>query len=120
MFSRLYFIFQVAIVDANKRINTQIRVMDFHEGSTYETLHSYTSNGVAPYFKSFVRKSGKADRYMSITFLVHFLLRMPAGQAVFRFGSGIFLHRMLAGLAVSRFGSGIFFFFPRSSHKFTH
>ena len=45
-----------------------------------------------------------------------FLHGMPAGQAVSRFGSGIFLlfcflHGMPAGQAVSRFGSGIFIFF---------
>ena len=32
------------------------------EGSPYETLHSYVSAAMAPYFKSFVRESGKADR----------------------------------------------------------
>ena len=31
-------------------------------GSPYETLHDYVSGAVAPYFKSFVRESGKADR----------------------------------------------------------
>ena len=32
------------------------------EGSPYEQLHDYVSAAVAPYFKSFVRESGKADR----------------------------------------------------------
>ena len=36
---------------------------------------------------------------------------MPAGQAVSRFASSIFLHGMPAGQAVSRFGPGIFLFF---------
>lgn len=57
------FIKRGAIVDADKKITTQIRVINLNEGSPYETLHSYISNAVAPYFKSFVRKSGKADRY---------------------------------------------------------
>ena len=39
-----------------------------------------------------------------------FLHGMPAGQAVSRFGSAIFLHGMPAGQTVSRFGSAIFFF----------
>ncbi|RMX44013.1 hypothetical protein pdam_00012965 [Pocillopora damicornis] len=56
------FIKRGAIVDADKKITTQIRVINLNEGSPYETLHSYISNAVAPYFKSFVRKSGKADR----------------------------------------------------------
>ena len=36
--------------------------MTLSEGSPYETLHSYVSTAVAPFFKSFVRESGKADR----------------------------------------------------------
>ena len=43
-------------------IGGQMRVMTLSEGSPYETLHSYVSAAVAPYFKSFVRESGKADR----------------------------------------------------------
>ena len=39
-----------------------------------------------------------------------FLHGMPARQAVSRFWSGIFLHGVSAGQAVSRFGSGIFFY----------
>jgi len=36
--------------------------MTLGEGSPYETLHDYVAGAVAPYFKSFVRDSGKADR----------------------------------------------------------
>ncbi len=32
------------------------------EGSPYEILHDYISVAVAPYFKSYVKESGKADR----------------------------------------------------------
>lgn len=60
--SSVAFIKRGAIVDADKKITSQIRVINLNEGSPYETLHSYISNAVAPYFKSFVRKSGKADR----------------------------------------------------------
>ena len=70
--SSVAFIKRGAIVDADKKITTQIRVINLNEGSPYETLHSYISNAVAPYFKSFVRKSGKADRYISCTFLFYF------------------------------------------------
>ena len=47
-----------------------------------------------------------------ISFFWFFVLNaMPAGQAVSRFGSGVFfLHGMPAGQAVSRFGSGTLFF----------
>ncbi|XP_074612492.1 cytoplasmic dynein 1 heavy chain 1-like isoform X2 [Acropora palmata] len=60
--SSVAFIKRGAIVDADKKITSQVRVINLNEGSPYETLHSYISNAVAPYFKSFVRKSGKADR----------------------------------------------------------
>ena len=40
----------------------QVRVLTLGEGSPYEQLHDYVSAAVAPYFKSFVRESGKADR----------------------------------------------------------
>ncbi|XP_001636057.2 cytoplasmic dynein 1 heavy chain 1 isoform X2 [Nematostella vectensis] len=56
------FIKRGAVVEADKKIASQIRVINLNEGSPYETLHAYISNAVAPYFKSFVRKSGKADR----------------------------------------------------------
>jgi len=38
------------------------RIISLSEGSAYETLHAYVSGAMAPYFKSFVRESGKADR----------------------------------------------------------
>ena len=72
------FIKRGAIVDADKKITTQIRVINLNEGSPYETLHSYISNAVAPYFKSFVRKSGKADRYRNayiLAFVTIILIR---------------------------------------------
>ena len=50
------------VVEAEKPLSTQLRLMTLSEGSPYETLHDYVSGAVAPYFKSFVRESGKADR----------------------------------------------------------
>ena len=50
------------IVEAEKALSLQLRLMTLSEGSPYETLHDYVSSAVAPYFKSFVRESGKADR----------------------------------------------------------
>ena len=41
---------------------SSFRVISLGEGSPYETLHSYVSAAMAPFFKSFVRESGKADR----------------------------------------------------------
>ncbi|QQP51741.1 Dynein heavy chain_ cytoplasmiclike [Caligus rogercresseyi] len=50
------------LIEAEKALSSQLRLLTLSEGSPYETLHSYISSAVAPYFKSFVRESGKADR----------------------------------------------------------
>lgn len=50
------------VVDAYKALNTQIRVINFSEGSPYETLHAFISKTMAPYFKSYVRETGRVDR----------------------------------------------------------
>ena len=50
------------IVEADKSFTSQVRVMSLSDGSPYETLHSYISNAVGPYFKSYVRATGKVDR----------------------------------------------------------
>lgn len=50
------------VIEADKSIPTQVRCLNLSDGSPYETLHSYVSNAVAPYFKSFVKESGKLDR----------------------------------------------------------
>ena len=58
----IVFVKRGAVVEAEKPIVQQVRVISLSDGSPYETLHSYVSAAVAPYFKSFVRESGKADR----------------------------------------------------------
>ncbi|XP_064623935.1 cytoplasmic dynein 1 heavy chain 1-like isoform X3 [Lineus longissimus] len=50
------------VVEADKSFASQLRLMNFSDGSPYETLHSYISNAVAPFFKTYVRVSGRADR----------------------------------------------------------
>lgn len=50
------------IVEADKSINSQLRVINFSEGSPYETLHAFISKTMAPYFKSYVRETGRVDR----------------------------------------------------------
>lgn len=61
--SSVAFIKRGAVVEADKKVSAQLRVITLSEGSPFETLHAYISNSVAPFFKSFVRKSGKAERY---------------------------------------------------------
>ncbi|KAJ9599379.1 hypothetical protein L9F63_010141, partial [Diploptera punctata] len=51
-----------AVVEADKPIHSQLRLINFSEGSPYETLHSFISKTMAPYFKSYVKESGRADR----------------------------------------------------------
>ena len=53
---------KLAIIEADKSIKSQLRVMNLSDSSPYETLHSYVSNAVAPYFKSFVKETGRAER----------------------------------------------------------
>ncbi|XP_055310948.1 dynein heavy chain, cytoplasmic isoform X4 [Sitodiplosis mosellana] len=50
-----------AVIEADKSIHTQLRLINFSEGSPYETLHSYISKSLAPYFKSYVKESGRGD-----------------------------------------------------------
>ncbi|XP_065208173.1 dynein heavy chain, cytoplasmic isoform X2 [Planococcus citri] len=50
------------VVEADKSLNSQIRIINFSEGSPYETLHAFISKTMAPYFKSYVRETGRVDR----------------------------------------------------------
>lgn len=56
------FIKRFAVVEADKKIASQLRLLNLSDDSPFETLHALVSNAVAPYFKSFVKTSGKADR----------------------------------------------------------
>ncbi len=51
------------VLEAEKNISSQLRVMNLNDASPYETLHSYVSAAVAPYFKSYVKETGRAERY---------------------------------------------------------
>lgn len=62
LFRSLAFIKRTAVIDADKPVSSQLRVLTLSEDSPYETLHSFISNAVAPFFKSYIRESGKADR----------------------------------------------------------
>jgi len=59
------------VVEADKNFSSQLRIMNFNDDSPYETLHSYISHGVAPYFKSFVRVTGKTDRFVSLCYQIY-------------------------------------------------
>lgn len=51
-----------SILEADKPLLTQLRFMNLTDSLPYETLHSYVSAAVAPYFKSFVKETGRAER----------------------------------------------------------
>ena len=50
------------VIEGEKSIASQLRVISLSDGNAYETLHSYVSAAIAPYFKSLIRERGKADR----------------------------------------------------------
>lgn len=50
------------VIEADKKIASQVRVMNLSDASPYETLHSYIAAAVAPYFKSYVRQTGRVER----------------------------------------------------------
>ena len=51
---------------------SQLRVMTLDDPSAtpYETLHNYVSNAVAPYFKSYIRATGKNELVARILYLI--------------------------------------------------
>ncbi|XP_060529688.1 dynein heavy chain, cytoplasmic isoform X3 [Cylas formicarius] len=51
-----------SVIEADKSIRAQVRLLNFSDGSPYEILHDYVSKTVAPFFKSYVKESGRADR----------------------------------------------------------
>lgn len=57
---------RAAVIEADKPIPSQLRIVQFNDGSPYETLHALVSKAITPYFKSYVKESGRADRYSFI------------------------------------------------------
>ena len=55
------FIKRGAILETEKSIRSQLRVMNFSEDSPFETLHSYIRDAVTPYFNSFVTATKKTE-----------------------------------------------------------
>ena len=49
------------VIEGEKSISSQLRIISLSEGNM-RPFHSYVSAAMAPYFKSFVRESGKADK----------------------------------------------------------
>ncbi|KAF8560529.1 hypothetical protein P879_02534 [Paragonimus westermani] len=49
-------------VEADKSFSSQLRFLSFTDGSPYETLHSMISDAISPFYKSYIRESGRAER----------------------------------------------------------
>ena len=58
----LFFIKHSDLLEAGKPLNNQIHVMNFGDGSPFETLHSYVRNAVSPYFNNYVQVTGQGSR----------------------------------------------------------
>lgn len=53
------FIKRSAVMEADKSIRSQLRLMNFTEDSPFETLHAYVKDAMTPYFNSFVLATKK-------------------------------------------------------------
>ena len=58
----LFFIKSSGMLEAGKPLNSQIHVMNFGDGSPFETLHSYVRNAVTPYFNNYIHVTGQDSR----------------------------------------------------------
>lgn len=56
------FVKQAPYLEADKNMSRQIRVLTLSDKEPYQTLHAYVSSAVAPYFKSYVKETGRAER----------------------------------------------------------
>ena len=54
------FVKRGAILEADKSVRLQLRVMNFSEDSPFEILHSYVRDAVTPYFNSYIQATKKA------------------------------------------------------------
>lgn len=68
----LSFMKRATVIEADKPIPSQLRIVQFNDGSPYETLHALVSKAITPYFKSYVKESGRADRYSFIILFIYF------------------------------------------------
>lgn len=53
------FIKRGAIMEAEKSVRSQLRLINFSEDSPFETLHSYVKDAMTPYFNSFITATKK-------------------------------------------------------------
>ncbi|VDN12758.1 unnamed protein product [Dibothriocephalus latus] len=58
----IVFVKRSPIVEEGKSFAAQLRMVTLGDGSPYESLHSVISNVVSPFYKSYIKESGKAER----------------------------------------------------------
>ncbi len=56
------FIKRGAVIEADKSIPAQVRVVTLSDGSPYTALHAIVASSMGPFFKSYVKASGKGER----------------------------------------------------------
>ena len=56
------FIKRGIVIEADKKISNQVHVLNMVSSTPFDMLHSCISNAVSPFFKTYVKKSGKSDR----------------------------------------------------------
>ncbi|XP_065684969.1 cytoplasmic dynein 1 heavy chain 1 isoform X1 [Hydra vulgaris] len=56
------FIKRGAVIEADKKISNQLHILNMVSSTPFDMLHSCISNAVSPFFKTYVKKSGKSDR----------------------------------------------------------
>ncbi|XP_074602445.1 dynein heavy chain, cytoplasmic isoform X2 [Brevipalpus obovatus] len=49
-------------LEADKSIHSQLDIIKLRDANPYETLHSYISTAIAPFFKAYVRETRRAER----------------------------------------------------------
>uniref|UniRef100_A0A1I7XR26 DHC_N1 domain-containing protein n=1 Tax=Heterorhabditis bacteriophora TaxID=37862 RepID=A0A1I7XR26_HETBA len=58
----IVFMKRSGVIEADKPIPDQLRVIVLNEGNPYETLLSIIGKAMTPYFKSFIKESGRGER----------------------------------------------------------
>lgn len=62
-------------MEADKSIVSQLHMIKFSEGTAYESLHAIVSKGMSPYFKSYVKESGRADRFVRVCIIPNVIVK---------------------------------------------
>ena len=56
------FIKRGTMIEADKSVQSQLRLMQVSEDSLYETLHAYVQNAVTPLFNSYIQQGRREER----------------------------------------------------------